>query len=60
MIGTLALALFARSYLRCRTGHLSLTPLYLASGALGLAMYDRRTLDADTFLSYVGSYSALL
>jgi hypothetical protein len=56
VIGTLALALFARSYLRCRIGHLSLTPLYLASGALVLAMYGRRILDADTFLIHVAGY----
>jgi membrane-associated phospholipid phosphatase len=55
-IGALTLALFATSYLRCRKGHMSLTPLYLAAGALVLAMYGRRILDADTFLSHMAGY----
>jgi membrane-associated phospholipid phosphatase len=55
-IGALTLALFARSYLRCREKHMSLTPLYLAGGALVLAMYSRRMLDADTFLSHMAGY----
>ena len=55
-IGTLALALFARCYLRCRPKNISLTPLYMASGALVLAMYGRRVFDADTLLSHVAGY----
>ena len=55
-IGGLALALFARSYLRCQPQGKSLTPLYLAGGGLILAMYGRRILDADKYVSHLAGY----
>jgi membrane-associated phospholipid phosphatase len=55
-IGALTLALFARSCLQCRKEHMSLTPLYLAGGALILPMYGRRILNADALLSHMAGY----
>jgi hypothetical protein len=55
-IGTLALVLFARSYLKCRTGNISPIPLFLICGTFVFAMYGHRMMDMDTFLRRMAGY----
>jgi membrane-associated phospholipid phosphatase len=55
-IGTLALVLFARSYLKYRSQDISPIPLFLICGTLVFAMYGRRIIDMDTLLRHMAGY----
>jgi membrane-associated phospholipid phosphatase len=55
VIGTAALALFGRRYLRCRPAKVSLSTLFLIGGALMLVLYGRE-FDAKHVLRRVAGY----
>jgi hypothetical protein len=55
LIGAAILALFGQSYLRCRVAKVSLSPLFLTSGALIFVLHGQE-LHAEQVLRQIASY----
>jgi membrane-associated phospholipid phosphatase len=58
VIGTVALALFGRGYLRYRTGEVWLSPLFVMGGALVVILHGRQ-FAAEQFLRAIARYLRL-